>query len=369
MRKQFDDTLGSLQNKVWTVAGKGAVLSIGTFDRNAKTWPFTVSSADPTVPMLPVNLVAQLGVAPDPKAAILALDAAVKANALSAEFDWGITRDTENTRYGIDIRAVRVRNLSTNAVVAQIKQNQRTAYFTVGKRTSPTEEAGTLIVISDEAKNGIADLFIDGIRVGTLPFIVKMVEKTVSVEVRWVSAYIKRPFSTNATIQAGLLTTIKASGEVLKVGDTGPAGGLIFYDKGKVNDGWRYLEAALGDQSEGLPWCIGSPIRTGVTVTGIGSGKANTAAIISKQGAGIYAASVCKTLVQGGYSDWFLPSKDELNLMYSNLSGQGGFASGYYWSSSKDNYYSMAWMQIVGETRQLGSYKENNCRVRAVRSF
>jgi len=298
MRRQYDDTLRTLQTKVWTVTGNGATLTIGTFDRNARTWPFTVGSADPTLPMLPVNLVAQLGNAPDPRAAILALDAAVKANALAAEFDWGITRDTVNKRYAIDIRTVRVRNLTTNEVVAQERPNQRAAYF-----------------------------------------------------------------------EAGIATAVIASNVVLNVGDTGPAGGIIFYDKGSVSDGWRYLEAAPNDQSAGIQWYNGNyiDIKTG---TAVGTGRANTEAIIAAQGSGSYAATLCKNLRIGGFSDWFLPSKDELNLMYTNLKkvGLGGFGESCLWSSSQYNF-SFAWEQSFSDGYQGGIIKFYKYAVRVVRAF
>jgi hypothetical protein len=122
------------------------------------------------------------------------------------------------------------------------------------------------------------------------------------------------------------------------IGTIGPGGGIIFYDKGSYSNGWRYLEAAPSDQSTGIAWYIGSYITIS-TGTAIGTGKANTSAIIASQGAGNYAASLCNSLTIGGYSDWFLPSEDELSLMYQNLqlAGLGGFSMGEYYSSSQYN--------------------------------
>ena len=158
--------------------------------------------------------------------------------------------------------------------------------------------------------------------------------------------------------------TIKA----YTVGETGPAGGLIFYDKGSMSDGWRYLEAAPTDRSTGIQWYNGKivGIKTG---TAIGTGKANTEAIIAAQGSGDYAASLCKNLTINGYSDWFLPSKDELDQMYHNLkeTGRGGFESAWYWSSSED--YNYAWDQYFGGGRQDFYNKGSNYYVRAVRGF
>ena len=338
MRKQFDDTLSTLQSKVWTVAGKDAVLSVGTFDRNAKTWPFTVSSADPTVPMLPVNLVAQLGTASDPKAAILALDAAVRANALAAEFDWGITRDAEKKRYGIDVRAVSVRNLSTNEVVAQIRPNKRVAYFVAGKRTSPIAAWAATLRISGDTKDGVAEVFIDGIKVGTLPYTAEMVEKTVTVEVRWADFYA-RPFSTKATIRPALSTPVVVSKEILRVGDTGPAGGIIFYDKRGVSDGWRYLEAAPSDQSAKATWST--------------------------------AVQLCSALVLNGVSGWRLPTSGELDSMYENLhkQGRGGFASAGYWCSYEHSNNRAAIKNFSGGNYYTGDKDRGGYRVRAVRAF
>ena len=160
----------------------------------------------------------------------------------------------------------------------------------------------------------------------------------------------------------------KPTALVWKVGEPGPAGGLVFYDKGKTTKGWRYLEAAPEDASSGIQWFNGSYIGV-ETDTKIGSGKANTEAIIAAQGSGSYAARLCRDLTTGGFKDWFLPSKDELNLLYTVLAtnGQGGFAQQWYWSSSQSNSGS-AWEHDFGYDYQShGEYGKGF--VRAVRAF
>ncbi|HPS58668.1 MAG TPA: hypothetical protein PK514_11240 [Spirochaetota bacterium] len=157
-------------------------------------------------------------------------------------------------------------------------------------------------------------------------------------------------------------------GSAYKIGDRGPAGGWIFYDKGNTSDGWRYLEAASEDQSAGSKWgCKGQ--STGARGTAIGTGKANTAAIIKSCGEERIAAKVAADYRGGGKSDWFLPSKDELNMMYENLhkTGVGGFAD-YYWSSSEDDDLG-AQGQLFSNGYQYTNYYYNADRVRAVRAF
>ena len=158
------------------------------------------------------------------------------------------------------------------------------------------------------------------------------------------------------------------------VGDTGPAGGLIFYDKGSDSDGWRYLEAAPVSTEWEKPWGSLENDFYGETETSIGSGQNNTTIIVtwlnshSETGK---AAQLCNDLIVGGYNDWFLPSRGELNLIYTNLkvAGVGGFADDNYWSSSEiDTDY--AWAQYFYNGSQYTEWKANaNYRVRAVRSF
>jgi uncharacterized repeat protein (TIGR02543 family) len=120
-------------------------------------------------------------------------------------------------------------------------------------------------------------------------------------------------------------------------GDTGPAGGLIFaksYDS--VLKRWTYFEAAPVDQSVGVPWKGWGSVVEG-THRWLGAGKDNTDKIIDSLGRiGSYAAYVCRDYSLNGYSDWFLPSKDELRLMYWELkrNNLGNFAAANYWTST-----------------------------------
>jgi hypothetical protein len=178
------------------------------------------------------------------------------------------------------------------------------------------------------------------------------------------------------TLDPAGFPTLKYSGYALR--DVGPAGGWVFYDKGSYSDGWRYLEAAPVSVEIIVAWMQGvNDFATGATATGIGTGMRNTQLIVSAikdsttaMDSYAEAAHSCRGLCYGGVSDWFLPSKDELNLMYTNLkvSGVGGFAGDYYWSSSENGVYG-AWYQGFSSGGQDLTAKSYNGRVRAVRAF
>lgn len=151
-----------------------------------------------------------------------------------------------------------------------------------------------------------------------------------------------------------------------KMGDL-IAGGIIFYLDGKGGG----LVAAPHDLDSEVNWG-GNGKKIGWTSNAVGTGAANTVRIVKKLGSGTYAAKLCDDLVLNGYDDWFLPSLDELDLMYENLhrKGLGGFVSSYYWSSSEvSSFY--AWYQDFGDGSQKGfGYGKFNSRyVRAVRAF
>ena len=146
-----------------------------------------------------------------------------------------------------------------------------------------------------------------------------------------------RTASSGASGQTATAQTAPAA-NTYRIGGTGPAGGLIFYDKGNNSGGWRYLEAAPADIPQRL-----YQTSEGVSIESqraVGTGKANTQALMihaNNLGGGFgWAAQTCATFQLNGFDDWFLPSRDELNFMYGNLHMRnlGGFSPDWYWSST-----------------------------------
>ncbi|MCX6269173.1 MAG: hypothetical protein NTW16_17770 [Bacteroidetes bacterium] len=141
-------------------------------------------------------------------------------------------------------------------------------------------------------------------------------------------------------------------------------GGIVFYVDAS---GMHGLISATSDLGTNTKWgCNGTSIPG--TSAAIGTGLANTTAIVGGCTTGTIAARLCYDLVQGSYSDWFLPSKDELNQMFLNKTAIGGFSTGSYWSSSEFNSGS-AWIQSFTGGAQSSDSKGNGNSVRAIRSF
>jgi len=183
------------------------------------------------------------------------------------------------------------------------------------------------------------------------------------------------------------------------IGDRGPAGGTIFYDKGSYEDGWRYLEAApLIWSGRGLDpkaqWGAKQyEVTPSASASEIGAGMMNTEHIVAYHDSlgeqypdkgdyyehpeeygvtsdGTVAAKLCYDAVIFGYDDWFLPSAEELALMHEVLhkNGKGGFSVDLYWSSTEKDMYSGIMRNFyVGATS--GSYKDTSYFVRPVRAF
>lgn len=149
-------------------------------------------------------------------------------------------------------------------------------------------------------------------------------------------------------------------------------GGIVFYVD---ESGEHGLAADTVDLSAEIRWYAGTEGNTQAKGDGPFAGEMNTAIIIAAQVAlgddgNIYAARLCAELQKGGYGDWYLPSKQELNLMYTNLylEGLGGFVAGDYWSSTETGSQGV-WVQTFDSGEQYGDGKFLLFRVRAIRAF
>ena len=161
------------------------------------------------------------------------------------------------------------------------------------------------------------------------------------------------------------------------IGDIGPSGvGIVFY---LTDDGGLHgLEAAPGDQSAGDAYSnITNALVNGGTTPlppDLGTGSANTDAIIAQIGHIASAALIAGSYTGGGVTDWFLPSKDELNELYLQKDSIGGFAQDYYWSSSESDpaFPDLAWGQFFQDGwngMQVDDTKSTQGSVRAIRAF
>ena len=153
--------------------------------------------------------------------------------------------------------------------------------------------------------------------------------------------------------------------EFLNVGDS-YQGGIIFYLDG--NGGG--LIAAPTDQSSGAEWGCRSVEIAGADGVAVGTGNQNTIDIEAGCPSAVTAAGICADLTLGGYSDWFLPSVDELQLMFYYLHQQldGEFTDTFYLSSTEsDSFYAKG---VSFNWGVQGSFaKSALAYVRAVRAF
>ena len=206
-----------------------------------------------------------------------------------------------------------------------------------------------------------------------------------------------------------------ATGGTCAVGETGPGGGTVFYVASSqftstgsaCNTACTYLEAApvgwikspsytgqnvcrsSADKFSLDPQCMwsgGFGFVFGSTGTAIGTGSANTSAMITQSSTARTAATVARAFLGGGKTDWFLPSKDELNALCKWANDEtvnaicnpasssrpwlrnGGFAGSYYWSSSENNCV-IAWAQDFYTGYSSNGGKMGKLYVRPVRAF
>lgn len=157
-----------------------------------------------------------------------------------------------------------------------------------------------------------------------------------------------------------------------KVGDLA-FGGIVFYVD---STGLHGLVAHASDIANGITWNNDGVVRTRVESGGLGAGASNTAVLsallIPEDRDGTFAALVCLGLESGGYGDWYLPSRYELELLYHNLylNNLGDFPLPLweYWSSTEVDAakaYSLEFQD--GQTNETD--KLSFLAVRPIRSF
>ncbi|ADY13701.1 hypothetical protein [Sphaerochaeta globosa] len=158
---------------------------------------------------------------------------------------------------------------------------------------------------------------------------------------------------------------------IYQLGGTGPAGGKIFH----ITDTTIYECSPIAAQSGRLKWGPTAP-ELGLYNYSVGAGQTNTNTILSAFGSSAPAATYANDLVYGGYSDWYLPSLDELKLAIDRLGTDYGFTVGTsenYWASNEYNASSASIYRItVGATGMSKTSTSTAITwpyVRAIRSF
>lgn len=169
-----------------------------------------------------------------------------------------------------------------------------------------------------------------------------------------------------------------AAGGTCKLGDTGPGGGIVFYvgsfTQTSTGQTLTYLEAALSTWNGGSDprqaWS-GNTSSSVSTASAIGTGAANTAAIIAQSPTAGRAATSASAYTGGGKSDWFLGSTDELAALraQSGLPGLGGtWGTGPYWTSTQ-KAASTAWIFLPNAANTYSLGKSSTLLVRPIRAF
>jgi hypothetical protein len=183
---------------------------------------------------------------------------------------------------------------------------------------------------------------------------------------------------------AATLALACADGGVCAVGDIGPGGGKVFYVQASgtfacgaaLSSTCKYLEAAPTSGTAAwtdapYAWSGNTSEAIGADAQGtaIGTGYRNTQAMVTQSSTADRAGTIARAYRgPNNLSDWYLPSKNELNQLYIEKARIGGFWTEWYWSSSEVDA-TEAWPQYFGNGLQYGYFKTPLVYVRPVRAF
>jgi hypothetical protein len=260
-------------------------------------------------------------------------------------------------------------SISAGALPSGITLNSSTGAIT---GTSTTAGSYSFTVRAENAVSSVTQSFTDSL------FVTPSWTDQTLAAFTYNTAYSDEVVATGSptyTISSGTLPTGLSLGPTFNIGDTGPGGGRIFITPSTIgNSTGRYFEVALDWVEVTRTWATGanqSALVTGANGTAIGTGAQNTIDIVNQSGnvAATSAAVYCSDLTYNGYSDWFLPSKDELNEIYVNrIALAAAFSTNYYWSSSQ--YSSNGARNLTFNSgNQNNNFKSTTYFVRPVRSF
>ena len=177
-----------------------------------------------------------------------------------------------------------------------------------------------------------------------------------------------------------------ADGGVCAVGDTGPGGGKVFYVHASgtfacgatLASTCKYLEAAPTSGTAAwtdamYAWSGNTSEAIGAAAQGtaIGTGYKNTQSMVTQSSTAGMAGTLTRAYRgPNSLTDWYLPSKDELNQMYVNKSAIGSFFTASAYRSSSESIGESAWTQWFNDGRQISfSSKVGNFYIRPVRAF
>ena len=154
----------------------------------------------------------------------------------------------------------------------------------------------------------------------------------------------------------------------MPIGDTYQGGRIVYIlQPGDLNYSpsvERGIIVSEADVSSGVQWYNGSyGVKTSANDKLVRTGSSNTTKIVNTQGAGSYAAQVCQDLSLNTYTDWQLPSIEELKILYSARS-----LTGAYWSSTE---YEAGWnyVRVVSDGQEGSRAKNVTLKVRAIRYY
>ncbi|MDR3302237.1 MAG: hypothetical protein LBT01_06880, partial [Spirochaetaceae bacterium] len=187
--------------------------------------------------------------------------------------------------FGMELQARRVVRVTTRAnfeavmkehkfQISDLSDDKKTAELGKGMNANwivrgQVQKLGTMIVVTASL------LDVNTLEImGGAPMYLNSIEE-VAVKMDGFINQITQRISGGAVIRPG--TT---SNKTYKIGDRGPAGGWIFYDKGVFSNGWRYLESAPAETEFQADWGAAGKDVSG-TGTAVGTGKRNTQIIVA----------------------------------------------------------------------------------------